>query len=200
MIPGTDARLAEGFADPVLGAQTTFRAALHAFGHPGSIVEAGNGLQAPSPIQPAAAALALSLFDMETPVWLDSTSATPTVKSFLRFHCGSPLVDSPMDARFAVIADAAAAPDLSAFDAGSDEAPDGSATLIVQVRRFVPGMGLRLSGPGIKGRMHLQIDGLPPALLDQRRAARADFPRGIDILFVAGTRLVGLPRTTTVED
>lgn len=200
MTVATASRLAVGFADPVLGAQSTFRAALHALSYPGSIVEVGSGLQAPLPLQPAAAALALTLCDFETPVWLDPIAGTNAVRSFLRFHCGCSFVDRPNEASFAIVADAAAMAPLSEFNAGTDEAPDRSATVIIQVRRFVPGMGLRLSGPGIKGSNQVQIDGLTRSLVEQRHAAQADFPRGVDLLLVAGNSLLGLPRTTQLED
>ena len=74
------------FADPPLAAQETFRAALHAMSYPGGVMEAGFGLDAPAPLFKATAALALTLFDFETPVWLDAAASTDEVKAFLRFH------------------------------------------------------------------------------------------------------------------
>ena len=64
-----------GFAEPVLGAQSSFRAMLHALSHPGRIVELPDVPQAPAPLGPAMAALALALCDADTPLWHDGGAA-----------------------------------------------------------------------------------------------------------------------------
>lgn len=188
-----------GFADPVLGAQAAFRALLEAFAHPGRIVVTGTELTPPAPLFPATAAVALTLFDYETPVWLDPVSAHPAVTGFLRFHCGCPLVESPAAARFAIVADPVRMPAFDAFDAGSDESPERAATLIVQAKGLTNARGRRLRGPGIETASLLGADGVPPGFWQARSAQQALFPRGLDILFADGARIVGLPRTTMVE-
>ena len=78
----------------------------------------------PAPLFAPAAALLLTLCDYETPVWLDPVLAdSAEVAAFLRFHTGARLVASPADAAFAVIADAARMPALSAFRAGQPTIP-----------------------------------------------------------------------------
>jgi hypothetical protein len=57
-----------------------------------------------------------------------------------------------------------------------------------------------ISGPGIKGASHLQIGGLAPEFLTQRRASQAHSPCGVDFLFTDGVSLVGLPRSTLIKD
>ena len=91
-------------------------------------------------------------------------------------------------------------PPLSAFDAGTDERPDRSATLIVQVSGLASGSGRRLSGPGIDGEARLEVNGAPPGFWDAVRANAARFPRGVDLFLCAGDRIAALPRTTRVED
>src|SRR5215470_5239748 len=139
-----------GLADPALDSQRIFRALLHAMAHPGRLTELVEIPAAPVPLSAAAAALCLALVDFETPLWLDGAAATPDVSEYLRFHCGAPLTPAPRSARFALIADPRAMPALSAFDPGSDEFPDRSATLVIQVASLAPGEGQRLAGPGIE--------------------------------------------------
>jgi alpha-D-ribose 1-methylphosphonate 5-triphosphate synthase subunit PhnH len=187
-----------GFADPVLDSQQTFRAVLDAMAHPGRVVTVA-ALDAPPPLQAAAAAVCLTLLDFDTPVWLDPAAATADVVAYLRFHCGAPVVGAPPTARFAVIADPVRMPPLEAFEAGTDERPDLSATIVVQVGSLTEGRGARLTGPGIERHARLEVTGAP-ALWPAARANAARFPRGVDVILCAGDRLAALPRTTRVED
>jgi alpha-D-ribose 1-methylphosphonate 5-triphosphate synthase subunit PhnH len=191
--------LGVGFADPVLESQRAFRSVLDALAHPGRIVTLSGPATPPPPLGPAAAAVCLTLLDFETPLWLDTLASSARAREYLRFHCGVALVDAPGDGRFALIADAAAMPALDAFDAGTDERPDRSATLIVQVGALHGGRGRRLRGPGIDGEARLDVDGVPPEFWNAMRANTARFPRGVDWLLCADRRLAALPRTTRVE-
>jgi hypothetical protein len=98
--------LAPGFADPVHDAQAAFRSVLDAMSTPGRIVTLAAPPAVPAPLMPATVALCLTLIDYETPLWLDGPARA--ADGFLRFHCGCPIVAAPADARFAVVADAAA--------------------------------------------------------------------------------------------
>lgn len=187
-----------GFADPVLDSQRTFRAVLEAMAHPGRVVSAP-AIDAPAPLGPATAAVCLTLLDLDTPLWLDPVAAAPAAVEYLRFHCGAPVVSEPGAARVVVIADPRELPALEAFEAGTDERPDLSATLVVQVDALWGGQGRRLSGPGIDGEARLDIHGAP-RLWDLVRANGRRFPRGVDLVLCAGEYLAALPRTTRVED
>jgi alpha-D-ribose 1-methylphosphonate 5-triphosphate synthase subunit PhnH len=187
-----------GFADPVLASQQTFRAVLGAMAHPGRVVSV-QGPDAPSPLGPAAAAVCLTLLDFDTPLWLDPAAATADVVSYVRFHCGAPLVDTPGAARFALVVDPAGLASFDAFDPGTDERPDLSATLVVQVDHLGGEGGARLRGPGIEDQTSLTVSGAP-WLWDAVRVNAARFPRGVDVILCAGARLAALPRTIRVED
>ena len=117
----------------------------------------------------------------------------------LRFHCGCPLAGGPGDARFAVIAAPGSMPPLSAFHAGSDQYPDRSATVLIQVPSFDDGPRVRLSGPGIKDQAALTVTGLPQDFWQQWAANGQLFPTGVDVILSCGAELVGLPRTITAE-
>lgn len=192
------ADIAPGFADPVFDSQAVFRALLHAIAHPGSVCELPVALAPPAPLVPAAAAVCLTLLDADTPVWLQARG--DAVPAYLRFHCGCPIVAEPRDARFALIHDVAAMPVLPAFSAGSDEYPDRSATLIVQVEALAEGGGVTLRGPGIRDRARLEVRGLRADFWDEWRDNTRRFPRGIDVVFAAGTQVAVLPRTARLED
>jgi alpha-D-ribose 1-methylphosphonate 5-triphosphate synthase subunit PhnH len=191
-------KLSPGFADPVGAAQATFRAVLTALSEPGKVLALALDLEPPAPLGLAAAAVALSLLDGDTPLWCDpaSRAAAPS----LRFHTGAPLVDAPERARFALIAEAALLPSLAAFDAGSDEYPDRSATLIIEVAALGDGTTLMLRGPGIPERRALAVGGLPAGFRSEWQANHARFPRGVDVILTAGGRLAGLPRSTVIEE
>jgi alpha-D-ribose 1-methylphosphonate 5-triphosphate synthase subunit PhnH len=192
-----NAELFAAFADPVFDSQTVFRAILYAMAHPGSVREAAVALDPPPPLAPATAGACLALFDSETPVWLQARG--DAVPDYLRFHCDCPIVDAPGAARFAVVHDVAAMPVLQAFDPGTDEFPDRSATVIVQVLDLIEGEGVVLSGPGIRNRARLDVRGLRADFWDEWRDNTRRFPRGVDVIFTAGTRLAALPRTTQIE-
>jgi alpha-D-ribose 1-methylphosphonate 5-triphosphate synthase subunit PhnH len=189
-----------GLRDPVLEGQAIFRAVLEAMAYPGRIVDIPGPFEVPPPLDPAAAGVGLALLDLDTPLWLDPAAATAEVIEYVQFHCGAPIVKAPADARFALIADPEGLPWLEAFDNGTDEYPDRSATLILQVEALSAGRGRRLSGPGIAGEARLDVTGASDRLWAEWRANHARFPRGVDLILSAGTVAAALPRSVRVED
>lgn len=187
-----------GLADPVVESQAIFRAVLVAMAHPGCVTDVAAPAP-PPPLHPAAAALALTLADFEMPLWLDEAAATPEAVAYLKFHTGAPIVGRAGDAGLALVAAPSRMPALSAFDAGTDEEPERSATLIIQVEALAEGRGRVLTGPGIAGRTALEALGLPDAVWAEMRDNHASFPRGIDLILTAGTRIAALPRTIRIE-
>jgi alpha-D-ribose 1-methylphosphonate 5-triphosphate synthase subunit PhnH len=185
-----------GLREPVLGAQQAFRAVLDAIAHPGRIVELEGLLAgaAPAPLGEAAAAVALTLCDLDTPVWLDDASSP--VRGYLSFHCGSPVVEIPDAARFAFIADALELPPLERFALGTDEYPERAATLLIAADDLTERSGVLLRGPGIRGEARLGVAGLPARFWTERQALAELFPRGLDLLFTCGARLAAVPRST----
>ncbi|WP_041802524.1 phosphonate C-P lyase system protein PhnH [Rhodopseudomonas palustris] len=192
----TVAELPAGFADKVTSAQSTFRSVMDAMARPGRICRVAAALTAPSPLMPAVAAIALTLFDHDTPIWLDAAIAGHRdVGQWLKFHCSAPVVEDASVASFALIADSAQMLPLERFALGSNDYPDRSTTLILQVESFTNGPALELSGPGIRGTAELAAT-ISPDLVAQLACNRALFPRGVDLVLVAGSEVVALPRTT----
>jgi len=204
MMLGAAENLLPGLPDPVFDSQRAFRAALDALARPGSIVEIPQCVSGPAPLTPTATALALTLADFETPLWLQSRNGAAA--DYLRFHCGCPIVADPAAACFALVHDARALPPLSSFDAGRIDYPDRSATLIVQVAALragsgvsFAGAGVKLRGPGIREHALLEVVGLPARFWKEWRENTQLFPRGVDVILVADGHIAGLPRTTQVE-
>src|SRR5258707_6519874 len=191
--------LAPAFADPVRGSQAVFRSVMEAMARPGTIVATGGLAQGAQPLGLAAAAVALTLIDYETPVWLDPALAQSSeVAAWLRFHTGAPLTDDPRRAAFGFIADPPRMPPFQAFSQGSMEYPDRAATLVLQVERLSDNGGFWLSGPGIRGSRALSASPLPADFAARMRANRALFPRGLDIILASATMVAPLPRSCHV--
>jgi alpha-D-ribose 1-methylphosphonate 5-triphosphate synthase subunit PhnH len=189
------ASLVGGFSDPVLGAQACFRVILDAMARPGRIQTMPRGCPVPpAPLHPAAFTLALTLFDFETPVWLDPLLRTDAVTDALRFHCGCPMTDDPARAAFALVGAPRAAPPLAAFHQGTPEYPDRSTTVVLQVEDLSERRGARLSGPGVQSERWLAIEGSAPGFWRQWQDNRRQFPQGVDVVLVNGDRLAALPR------
>lgn len=186
--------------DSVRTAQAVFRSVMMAMAQPGSIRSIPVPAQGPGRLAPAAAAIALALCDFETPVWLDDVlSNDEAVTRYLRFYTGCPLVADATKAHFAFVSSGAALPPLTDFALGTLEYPDRSTTLVIPVGSLLDNDGWRLSGPGIAGTARLSVPDLPDDLPGLLASNRALFPRGVDLIFVAGSNVAALPRTTVVE-
>jgi alpha-D-ribose 1-methylphosphonate 5-triphosphate synthase subunit PhnH len=170
-----------GFADPVAGAQSAFRAVLDALSRPGRIRQAGAGL--------------LTLADADTTVFL--APAFADAADWVRFHCGTALTDSAADASF-VVADTL--PDLAALATGTDEQPQDGATVFLQVPALTGGPARTIFGPGLAASATLSATGLPDDFPARWAANLALFPRGVDLVLCAGTDLLALPRSLTIGE
>lgn len=183
------------FTDPVFGAQEAFRALMDAMARPGRIQRCDVLPDLPEALMPAAAAALLALADAETPVWTD---ATGEARDWIAFHTGAPLVADASKALFLLAT--VAMPKLAALDPGTDETPQDSATLVLQLAALTEGAGWRLTGPGIEHEQRLAAAGLPADFTTQWAANRKGFPCGVDLVLCAGARLAAFPRTTQIEE
>ena len=168
-----------GFTDPVAGAQTCFRAVLDATSRPGTIISAGRGLAPPPSLQPATAAVLLTLADADTPLWLDTGLADAW--DWLAFHCGAP--KAALGA--ATFVCATGLPPLADLHPGTDLARPPA---------------YRLAGPGLAAPTVLQVDGLPGNFVAQWAANHALYPCGVDMVLCAGDRLCALPRSVQIGE
>lgn len=195
----TIAELPAGFADKVLSAQSTFRSVMDAMARPGSVQRISAAAGTPSGMMRGAAAIALTLFDHDTPVWLDpAMSATADVAKWLKFHTSAPVVADCSICHFALIGDPKNLPALDRFAFGSSEYPDRSTTLILQVESLIRGPLYELRGPGIDGVAVLNATVEPKNLFERLAVNTALFPRGIDVVLVRDDSVVAIPRTTRI--
>jgi alpha-D-ribose 1-methylphosphonate 5-triphosphate synthase subunit PhnH len=187
------------FPSSVLSAQSTFRAILDATSRPGSIQPITGVIEAPQPLSPGAAAVALTLCDHDTSVWIDSgLSASTPVGEWLRFYCGCPIVQNPREAAFAFASEPKALPPFDAFNLGTAEYPDRSTTIVLQVQSFEAGPRLDLTGPGIRDRVSFRADPLPADIAARLAFNRGLFPRGLDLMLVTHNAVAALPRSVHV--
>lgn len=197
---GQATALEGGFADPVLDAQSVFRSVMDAMARPATVVGIVPGVMPPAPLPPSVGAIAATLLDADTPVWLDPVLAgSAKVREWLVFHSAAPLADAPGEAAFALIANAGIGgstfPDLGSFAQGTQEYPDRSATLVVTVESFEGGAPLAFRGPGIATTATISPRGLPCDFTAQWQENSRRFPRGVDLVLVAGNAIACLPRS-----
>jgi alpha-D-ribose 1-methylphosphonate 5-triphosphate synthase subunit PhnH len=193
----TIAELPAGFADKVLSAQTTFRSVMDAMARPGTVCQVTASVGTPPCLMRGAAAIALTLFDHDTPIWLDEMMAeTRDVAKWLKFHSGAPVVVDSSICSFALVGRGKAMPALDRFAFGSSEYPDRSTTVILQVDSLSEGRVYELRGPGIDGIASLRATIEPEDLFERLAVNVAAFPRGIDMVLVHDDAIVAIPRTT----
>ncbi len=206
--------LTQGFTNPVLDCQSCYRAVLDAMSRP--VLPVRLPVLPPLPVPGGAfgsgmAALALTLCDGETPLWLQPELRSEALHAYLRFHCGSPITADPGLAAFAFIISPLTMPPLNAFAQGSAVCPEQSATLILSARLSGPADVLA-AGPGIGGpetgrdtARPLACRGLPPTFVEQWQDNRQAYPLGVDVLLLDdnlsdnGPIMAGLPRTTGIR-
>jgi alpha-D-ribose 1-methylphosphonate 5-triphosphate synthase subunit PhnH len=188
--------IAAAFLDPVTAAQSTFSAVLNATARPGTIVRLTQPLSAPRPLSAAAGAIALTMCDPDTPVWLDADlRSSPAVVEWLRFHTGARIIDEPADAAFAFVSAPDELPPFDWFGAGTPDYPDRSTTVVLLVQSFQQGSRFVLTGPGIRHEQQVQVAALPDDMPERLAANRRLFPRGIDLVLVTETDVMALPRS-----
>ncbi len=190
---------AGAFADPVFAAQSVFRDLMDGFARPGTTKRLASTSTPPAPLGAAAGAVALTLCDHDTPVWLTPALGKSAVPQWIAFHTGAAVTTSRTEARFAFIEKAAAFPGFDQFSLGTQEYPDRSTTLVIEVEALTGGQAFVAKGPGIKDQTELAVKGLPDVFLEFWTANRAIFPRGVDLVLTAGDKLVCLPRTTRLS-
>jgi len=182
-----------GFADPVRDAQACFRAILGAMARPGSLHRLPLGLTPPGPLDSATAAVLLTLLDGEASLAIAAEFGPAA--AWIAFHCGIAVAEGA--AEFVL---AGTLPDLAALDAGSDECPEASTTVILQVPALGSGTGYVLAGPGLERPTGFAAAGLPAEFVALWAANHGLYPRGVDLILCAGDTIAALPRTTRIGE
>ncbi len=190
---------AGAFADPVFSAQSVFKSLMDGFARAGQIIRLEASSIPPAPMGAAAGAVALTLCDHDTAVWLTPALGKSAVPQWIAFHTGAPVTDTKTDARFAFVEKGAPVPGFDQFSLGTQEYPDRSTTLVIEIEALTGGEPLTAHGPGIKDDITIAVRGLPEVFLDFWSANRAIFPRGIDLVLTSGDSVLCLPRTSRLS-
>jgi alpha-D-ribose 1-methylphosphonate 5-triphosphate synthase subunit PhnH len=193
----TDA-LTGGFAEPVFDAQSVFKMVMDCMARPSQIATVRPKVAPPEPMGQAAGAIALTLCDHDTAIWLGTGLAKSPAVDWLGFHTGAPLTKEKVEARFAFLDLNAPLCAFGLFAAGTQEYPDRSTTVVIEIASLEGGPALTLSGPGIDGSATISPVGLPDQFLRQWADNKTLFPRGIDVVLTAGDKLLCLPRTVKI--
>lgn len=188
-----------GFSQPVFDSQSTFKRVMDALARPGVVEDISAVAAPPAPMGPAAGAIALTLADHDTPVYLSPAMIEAGVQSWLAFHTGALVADDRHEAAFAFFEAGASLPALSTFASGTQEYPDRSTTIVFEIAALTGGETYVLSGPGIETSVEISPVGLPPHFESMWAENGALFPRGADLILAAGNRILCLPRTTRLK-
>ncbi len=205
----------DSFDDAANAAQKNYRAVLSAMSRPGSIVSLNHIPKLPTQVithseaeahrMAGLLALARTLCDADTPLWLDAPLRQPALAQYLRFHCSAPIMadNQSQESAFAFIADAQNMPHLHAFNQGSMDSPEKATTVIIacplkraaelnEWPRHSTQNSLRLPFT------EHSIEMLPIWFWDDISANRAYYPLGVDCIFVdahaQGVHIMALPR------
>ncbi len=203
--------ISSGFNDPVHDSQKSFRILLSALSSPAKTFL----LESLPPMPDSAslfsagmAAVALTLCDSHTPIWLQPEIDTETLRHYLRFHCSATFVSQPDKAAFAFIAKVESMPALGAFAQGTALYPEQSTTLIIETSFSRNLQALQAKGPGIGGQegdiRNFACQQMPASFWHAWHDNHKAFPLGVDMLLLDSNSenntaaLMGFTRTTSV--
>ncbi len=193
--------------DPVHDIQCTYRKLVNAMAFPGTVgdlapyaakISDGCGVS----LMPLL--LGLTLLDAEVSFSLyagteDAASASARALSEMT---GSPAVPNgaPASYLFVLGAETPVSAAFAAAPIGTLENPHRGATILLEVTAFgETGIDLGLTGPGIADSHALVVD-RAPEWIEVRREKNREYPLGVDlILYDSEGHIVGLPRTTKLE-
>lgn len=140
---------------------------------------------------PGLAGIIESLVDRECAVYCDTEETAQ-----FAHRTGAEIV-APGAADHLFLSQACAADFPHQLRQGSDMYPEDGATLVMPAT-FGQGGTLRLTGPGVKDHVTLQLSGVPDGFWAERQRVMR-YPMGFEIFLLQGDQVVGLPRSTIVE-
>jgi alpha-D-ribose 1-methylphosphonate 5-triphosphate synthase subunit PhnH len=183
-----------------MGSQAVFRVALAALSSPARRFPADfAGLfAAPPPMPVTVAAMALTLADGLTPVWL--SPSLMGASGWLAFHRSAPPAPAPGGAALVIAASPEELPPLLELDRGTDRYPDRSATVLLGgvLEDGCGGLPVKASGPGIREDTVFGDHGLGRGFFDGWALNRSSYPLGVDVFLCGPGFLAGLPRSVSL--
>ncbi len=174
-----------------------FRVLLDAMAKPGHVFEFASKIHAIEPAFATTLAIAQTLFDFQTPLWLAPEFNTDAIKPHLKFHTGAPIVEGLSGASFAILSAKTQLPLLRQFEQGTHEYPDRSTTVIIQVDNFDKD-AVMLSGPGLKQPVGFGVQGLSEQFWLDMMVNHHSYPLGVDVIFASSHAIACCPRSTCI--
>ncbi len=139
------------------------------------------------------AAIAETLVDRECRVFADEPALAAAIAAL-----GAEIVSAAeADHAFLALDTSAGLAALSEVPTGSHLYPDDGATVFASAT-IGSGRRLRLSGPGIETVWEIALGGLPDEVWSIR-ASRCLYPTGFELFLIDGNKVIGIPRSTTIE-
>ncbi|MDR1312707.1 MAG: phosphonate C-P lyase system protein PhnH [Deltaproteobacteria bacterium] len=197
----TDGRLTPGFASCSLASQAVFRLALAALSKPAFPFPADFGVlfERDPPMPATLAAMALTLADGLTPVWL--SPSLRAASDWLQFHRSVPLARTPDRASLVFAASPGELPPLDELSQGTGRYPDRSATVVLGGVLAESGGGVPVlaSGPGVEEERVFEGHGLGRDFMAAWARNRAAYPLGVDAFLAGPGSIAGLPRSLSLN-
>jgi alpha-D-ribose 1-methylphosphonate 5-triphosphate synthase subunit PhnH len=190
---------AGGFETPVFQSQSVFKALMDGMALPGTIQTLDAGSAPPAPMGAGSGAIALTLCDHDTPVYLAMALVEAGVPGWLAFQTGALVTDDRTEAQFAFLDQKTPLPPLSTFANGTQEYPDRSTTIVLELASLTGGTEYVLTGPGIDGSTTIAPVGLPAPFEGLWKENNSLYPRGVDLVLVSGLEMICLPRTVRIR-
>lgn len=181
----------------VHASQRTFRSLLDCLANPGKVLS----LQEPAAVAAGAGVVALALADLDTPV---SVVGDEELAAEVSESTRAPLVPVG-EARLVALVQPTAEL-VRQCPKGTPLAPEQGAQIGMGCIRLAASQGgdgavvLQLRGPGVDGTRRVSVEGIGREVFEVLATSNSAFPVGIDTWLVDHEgRVVGLPRSTTIE-
>lgn len=187
-----------GSFDEVFDSQKVFRTLLKSMSFPGRIFSMDEVATdfAAKELQPCVSVMLTLLDDRASFCALPAESG---LSGFIRAHTSASEA-AIEEADFVFVTDSQQPLDHKRLKTGSHVSPEKGATIVYQLAR-IPGSGgrqLKLSGPGIKDTILVEMADMPLSLVHVLKVNQ--FPTGVDVILVdSGWRVMSIPRSTRVE-
>lgn len=166
-------------------ARETFLALMWALSYPGRVYDLPGG----NPLT----LIGEALLDLETSFFTPDRDL-----SHVLMQTGARLLPAEAAAyHFYPVLDDRALESIERASVGTMQFPDQAATILVRAV-LESGAPLRLRGPGIQDENLITLGDVPAHFWTLRQRAMR-YPLGWDVYVIDGSRVVGLPRSTTIE-
>lgn len=181
--------------------QSTFRSLLDAMSKPGKTVSLKHTDPSGKNAYAEILLIATTLMDHETSFCCMGSYSQGLVEQI--YSLTKSRVAEDFMADFIVITGGSSNHQVAKAKIGTPEYPDEGATLIFQANGFdasPEALHLSISGPGIKDRKSVYLEGIDHSDIETIRDINRSYPQGVDCIFTSSkSDVICLPRSTRIE-